>query len=262
MKRVKICAISYINTTPFVYGIKHAGENLCVDLLLHTPSQCVSKIENGECDIAIVPVASLLWLNNIEIISDFSISATGKVRTVELLSDTPLNAITDIYLDGDSRTSSLLVRILCEQLWKIAPNFHHVKYTDCQLSPQYGEGYLMIGDKVFESEHKFTYNHDLAAAWEKLTALPFVFAVWIARKGVSREIVDELNKALQYGTEHVKEAVNELVTTIDQGLATDYLTNYIEFSLNNDKRKAIELYLSKAAMLKSKEFSSPCPCEK
>lgn len=262
MRRVKICAISYINTTPFVYGIRHAGNDLCVDLLLHTPSQCVSKIENGECDIAIVPVASLLWLNNIEIISDFSISATGKVRTVELLSDTPLNDITDIYLDGDSRTSSLLVRILCEQYWNITPTFHHIKYADAQLSPNYGDGYLMIGDKVFESEHQFKYNHDLAAAWEKLTSLPFVFAVWIARKGIDKEIVRELNCALAYGTQHVKEAVKELVTTIDSDLATDYLTNYIEFSLNDDKRKAIELYLSKAAMLKSKEYSSPSPSEK
>lgn len=262
MKRVKICAISYINTTPFVYGIRHAGNNLCVDLLLHTPSQCVSKMENGECDIAIVPVASLLWLNNIEIISDFSISATGRVRTVELLSDTSLNDITDIYLDDDSRTSSLLVRILCEQYWEITPKFHHIKYGENALSPRHGDGYLMIGDKVFESEHQFKYNHDLAAAWQKLTSLPFVFAVWIARKGVDKDVVEELNKSLLFGTQHIKEATEELVTTIDNDLATDYLTNYIEFSLNDDKRKAIELFLSKAAMLKSKEFSSPRDCEK
>lgn len=256
MRRVKICAISYINTTPFVYGIKHAGENLCVDLLLHTPSECVLKIENGECDIAIVPVASLLWLNNVEIISDFSISATGKVRTVELLSDTPLCDITDIYLDGDSRTSALLVRILCDELWGISPNFHHVKYSDFKPISEYGSGYLMIGDKVFESEKKFKYNHDLAAAWAELTSLPFVFAVWVSRKNVGSEVVKQLNKAFSYGVNHIKESVDELVTTIDKNLANDYLTNFIEFSLNTDKRIAIELYLSKVALLKSKEFSS------
>lgn len=257
MRRVKICAISYINTTPFVYGLKHVGENLCVDLLLHTPSQCVSVIENGECDIAIVPVASLLWLNNVEIISDFSISATAKVRTVELLSDTPLKEITDIYLDADSRTSSLLVRILCEQLWNITPTFHHVKYEDFEIVSTYGAGYLMIGDKVFKAEGKFKYNFDLAAAWFELTSLPFVFAVWVSRKGLPEEIVAEFNKALQYGTDHIEAAVDELVTMIDSELAVDYLKNYIEFSLNNDKRKALELFLSKGALLKSKEFSSP-----
>lgn len=256
MKRAKICAISYINSTPFVYGIQHAGKNLCVDLLLHTPSECVSKIENGECDIAIVPVASLLWLNNVEIVSDFSISATGKVRTVELLSDTPLNDITDIYLDGDSRTSALLVQILAKQLWNISPNFHHVNYNNFEIAPKYGDGYLMIGDKVFGVEGKFKYNHDLASAWGELTMLPFVFAVWIARKGTDKEIIAQLNEALSYGTDHVECAVESLVTTIDKNLATDYLTNYIEFSLNSEKRKAIELFLSKAAMLKSKEFSS------
>lgn len=256
MKMAKICAISYINSTPFVYGIQHAGENLCVDLLLHTPSQCVAMMENGECDIAIVPVASLLWLNNVEIVSDFSISATGKVRTVELLSNTPLKEITDIYLDADSRTSSLLVRLLCEQLWNINPNFHHIKYSDFTIAPRHGDGFLMIGDKVFEAEGKFKYNHDLASAWGELTSLPFVFAVWIARKGVDKEIIAQLNAALEYGTSHIEDAVKDCVTTIDKNLAIDYLTNYIEFSLNDNKRKAIELFLSKAAMLKSKEFSS------
>lgn len=256
MKRVKIVAISYINTTPFVYGIKHAGYNLCVDLLLNTPSECVSKIENHECDIAIVPVASLLWLNDIEIITDYSISATGNVRTVELLSNSPISEITDIYLDSESRTSALLVRILAEEYWKINPKWHNIRYKETEISPKNGEGYLMIGDKVFDWEDKFNYNHDLATAWQAYTSLPFVFAVWVARKGIDREIIDEFNKALSYGTSNISQAVDELVIPAKRAIAKDYFANNIEFSLNADKRKAIELFTSKAALLKSKEFSS------
>lgn len=256
MKRVKIVAISYINTTPFVYGIKHAEYNLCVDLLLNTPSECVSKIENHECDVAIVPVASLLWLNDVEVITNYSISATGNVRTVELLSNTPISEITDIYLDSESRTSALLVRILAAEYWNINPTWHDIKYKESEISPKQGEGYLMIGDKVFNWENKFKYNHDLAAAWQAHTSLPFVFAVWVARKGIDKDIIDELNKALCYGIKNISKAVDELVISDKKDTAKDYLTNNIEFSLNADKHKAIELYISKAKLLKNKEFSS------
>ncbi len=254
---VRVCAISYINAVPFVYGIKHAGQSLGVDMLLDTPSKCVENLTNGSCDIAIVPIASLLWLDNVDIVTNYSISACKKVRSVELLSDTPLNEITDIYLDEDSRTSAMLVRILCRELWGISPRFHAFEYGSSTLSPKYGEGYLTIGDKVFSLEHSFKYNHDLAAAWWDLTSLPFVFAVWVARKGTSSNAISMLDSALNYGISHIEEAINERVSLIDKDCAYDYLTNYIEYSLNSDKLQAIELFLNKAALLKSMEFSSP-----
>lgn len=257
MKRVKVCAISYINTIPFVYGIKHADENLCAELLLHTPSECVRAIEDKKCDIAIVPVASLLWLNDVDVVSNYSISATSKVRTVELLSNTPLNEITDIYLDEDSRTSALLVRILCAELWHIKPTFHSKKYDNTALNPKSGEAYLMIGDKVFGVEQSFKYNHDLATAWEQLTGLPFVFALWVARKGTDIKYLEEFNKSLSYGVGHITEAIDELSSGVGKNTIRDYLSNYIEYSLTEKKRKAVELFLAKAALLRSKEFSSP-----
>lgn len=259
MERVNVCAISYINTVPFVYGLKHTENSLYADMVLNTPSQCVSMIEQGKCDIAIVSVASLLWLKDVDIISDYSISATNKVRTVELLSNSPLNEITDIFLDEDSYTSSSLVRILCEELWKITPNFHNIDYRKEKISPSTGQGFLMIGDKVFETEDTFKYNYDLAAAWGELTSLPFVFAVWVARKGLDQKYITELNDAFHYGTTKIKEAVSEMVTGITTELAEEYLTNYIEFTLNRDKRKAIDLFLNKAKLLRSKEYSSPLP---
>ncbi len=254
---VKVCTISYINSIPFVYGIRHANNDLCVDMLLDTPSKCTSNIENGSCDIAIVSVASLLWLKDVDIVTNFSISATKKVKTVELLSDTPLDEIKNIYLDEDSITSSLLVRILCNELWGISPTFHDIKYDNRVVTPKYGEGYLMIGDKVFDIEHQFKYNHDLASAWYSLTSLPFVFAVWVAKKGTDRGSIKSLESSLRYGTEHIIEAVDSMVTKAGREVAIDYLTNYIEYSLNSEKHKAIELFLSKAKLLMSKEFSSP-----
>ena len=257
MNNVKIAAISYINSTPFVYGLNHTDFNLSVDILLNTPSDCVTSIENGNCDIAIVPLASLLWLKNVKMVSDFGISSNGNVRTVELLSNSPISEITDIYLDSESRTSALLVRILADEFWNISPNWHQISYKKDEIIMKEGVGYLMIGDKVFDWENKFTYNYDLAKAWKEHTSLPFVFAVWVAREDIDDDSISELNRALKCGVEHIDETVDTLVSSIDKSAAKKYLTENIEFCLNDEKREAIDLFLSKAHLLRSKESPSP-----
>ena len=257
MNSVKIAAISYINSTPFVYGLNHTDFNLSVDILLNTPSDCVKSIKNGDSDIAIVPVASMLWLENIKMVSDFAISSDGNVRTVELLSNSPISEITDIYLDAESRTSALLVRILADEFWHISPNWHQISYNEDKVIMKEGAAYLMIGDKVFDWEDKFKYNYDLAKAWKDYTSLPFVFAVWIARKDIDDNSINELNRALKFGIEHIDDTVDSLVSSIDKSLAKEYLTENIEFCLNDKKLKSIDLFLSKASLLKNKESSFP-----
>ena len=54
-------------------------------------------------------------------------------------------------------------------------------------TPQEGDAFLLIGDKVFDHEDEFIYSYDLAAEWREATGLPFAFAVWVARKGTPYE---------------------------------------------------------------------------
>lgn len=259
MKRVKIAAISYLNSVPFVYGIKHADYNLCVDLLLRKPQECLTLFESKECDIAIVSLASTIGKSDVNIVTDYSISSSGDVRTVKLLSNSHISEITDIYLDSESYTSAILIRILAEQYWNINPNWHDIKYDNCEFSPKKGNGFLMIGDKVFDWENKFEFNVDLAGEWLKFTTLPFVFAVWVARNDIDRSTIIELNKALEFGTNHIDDAINWANYNIDKDSAKDYLTNNIEFLLNEKKRLSIEMFRTKAMQLKNMEFSSPMP---
>ena len=118
-------------------------------------------------------------MNNYEIISDYCIGAVGKVKTVVLFSQVPLNQITKIYLDTHSRTSVNLVKVLAREYWKINPEWEQWDETQTNSLPVSA---VMIGDKTFAMVQQYRYTYDLAEEWQDFTNLPFVFACWVANK--------------------------------------------------------------------------------
>ena len=60
---VRITAVSYLNSVPFVYGIRRAGIFLPCELVLAPPSSCAQAMSQGLTDIALVTVAEIPRLN-------------------------------------------------------------------------------------------------------------------------------------------------------------------------------------------------------
>ena len=243
MARVRVAAVSYLNTIPFLYGLRHSDSALNAELLLSPPAGCAETIASGNADIALIPVAQIPSIDNIRIIGNHCIGAKGNVRTVVLLSASPLNEIKKVYLDPHSRTSVSLVRILAEEFWNIDVEWLPLESFD-DVKPEKGVGFTLIGDKVFGYENMFPYNYDLAHEWHEYTGMPFVFAAWVARDYVGESEVEALEKALQYGVEHIPEAARE-DNRVDYDTAVKYLTENIDFSLDKEKRKSLEVFLRK-----------------
>jgi chorismate dehydratase len=244
MTKVKISAISYLNSVPFVYGIMHGGLMDSCELSLDIPSVCARKLKENEADLGLVPVAALLDMKSWHVVSDYCIGAVGPARSVLLLSKVPLQQIKEIHLDFHSMTSAGLIRILAARYWKIKPEFKLLS----DVSPQnYSalEAVLLIGDKTFEDLSAFPYVYDLAEQWLVYTGMPFVFAVWAANKPLEHEFVQKFNSALAYGFENLEKA---LLLSEDMRMSKEaklhYLTHNISYQLNSEKRKALELYLS------------------
>lgn len=251
MTRVKVAAVSYLNTVPFIYGIRHAGNDLRADLLLTPPAGCAENIASGNADIALIPVAEIPEIPNIHLIGNHCISSFENVRTVVLMSVSPLEEIRTIYLDPHSRTSVNLVRILAHERWNI--DVEWLPLTDfSQVKPEPGVGYTLIGDKVFGYEPLFPYKYDLANAWTGWTGLAFVFAAWVAREGVDPAVVEQLEEALSYGVNHIPEAVaedlKETDRRIDYDTAVEYLTRNIDFELDFLKRQSMDIFREKLRM--------------
>lgn len=248
MTRRPIAAVSYLNTIPFIYGIEHADKDLRADLLLAPPSACARNIIDHKADIALIPAEALNLLPDVNVVTDYCIGASAPVRTVVLLSDSPLEEISTIYLDSHSLTSVKLVKILAKEYWNISPRWRPVEDYTILEKPAAGTAYVIIGDKVFNYEDRFSHKWDLASQWQAFTGLPFVFAVWVARKSVPAETVERLNRALGYGIEHVREAI-EYYGYSNRDYAYDYLTKNIDFKLDGPKRDALGLFLKKGGSL-------------
>jgi len=244
LKKIKISAVSYQNTIPFLYGIENSefiDRNTCVSLDI--PSECARKLLDNEVDIGLIPIAILPLLEKYTIISDYCIGAEGDVKTVLLLSEVPLNEIERVYLDYQSRTSVNLLIVLAKHFWQINPVFKHARpgYEDEISGTTAG---VVIGDRCFSLKNKYKYVYDLSGEWTKFTNLPFVFACWVANKELDATFVEQFNSALKFGIEHITESIanysNHLLN--DEELSS-YLKNDIKFLFDDKKREGLNLFL-------------------
>ena len=117
---IRISAVSYLNTLPFIYGIENSGfiNTSEYKLTRDIPSLCAKNLENNEADLVLTPIAAIANLENIKIETDFCIGAKRHVNSVLLVGQKPINQLTDIYLDNQSRTSVTLVKVLAQNFWK------------------------------------------------------------------------------------------------------------------------------------------------
>ncbi len=244
MCKIRISAVSYLNTLPFIFGIQHdATLQKHVKLSLDFPSICAKKVIQNEVEIGLIPVAAIPQVEHPEIISDFCIGADGKVETVLLLSDVPKEEIRCVHLDYQSRTSVQLVRILARKFWHIEPQWKNaVRGFETTINKP--DGAVVIGDRTFGLEHKYRYRYDLAEEWKKYTGLPFVFAAWIANSKLPENFTDAFNNALKYGISNIETVIQkyekENKSDID---LRKYLTQNIQYNLDSKKLEAMNKFL-------------------
>ena len=242
VRPVSIAAVSYLNTIPFLYGIRHAAD-LRAELLLSPPNGCAEAFDSRKADIALIPVGGLAEIadKDFDIVTSWCIGAEGPVRTVVLTGDSPMKDIRRVWLDSHSMTSVRLAKYLAAKYWNIRPEWADLTDYSVVENAAPGDAFVLIGDKVFENEGRFKNTWDLAAEWEKHERLPFVFAVWVARKSVPEETIAALEDALTLGVERIYESILDS-DYADRDYAYDYLTRNIDYIFDGQKRKALERF--------------------
>lgn len=233
MTKIKVSAVSYTNSKPFVYGIMHSGILDQIDLSLDIPSVCASKLIDNQVDIGLVPVAALLHIKDYQIISNYCIGARGKVDSVFIFSNKPIQEISTLQLDAQSRTSNNLSKVLLKYHWKINPEL---------VNSDLADAFIQIGDRTFSNRDHYPYQYDLATEWFNFTGLPFVFAVWASNKPIPEDFKMAFNDALKYGLDHRKEVIAGLPKIENLDLE-DYLTRKVDFNLDEQKLIALEKFL-------------------
>jgi chorismate dehydratase len=241
VNKLRISAVSYTNTKPFIYGIEHTDLINKIELSLDTPTDCAQKLIDDVVDIGLIPVAATLNLPEWNIVSDYCIGAVGPVNSVFIFSNCEIRDIKTLQFDPQSRSSNNLARVLLKNYWK-------KDYQEVLNAPDYTKSadphtaFVLIGDRTFGKKEQYPYVYDLAEEWMKFTGLPFTFAAWIANKPIPQEFIDEFNISLKYGLDHRAEVLKELPSRSDFDLE-DYLMQKLDFDLTEDKKKALYLFL-------------------
>jgi len=241
VNKLRISAVSYTNTKPFIYGIQHTDFIDKIELSLDNPTDCAQKLIDDVVDIGLIPVAATLNLPYWEIVADYCIGAVGAVNSVFIFSNCEIHDIKRLQLDPQSRSSNNLAMVLLKNFWQISPEL--IKdAADYSASTDAETAFVQIGDRTFGKKRNYKYAYDLAEEWQNFTGLPFCFAAWIANKPIPQEFIFEFNKALKYGLDHRAELFAELPKRDDFDVE-DYLTHKIDFELTESKKEALYLFL-------------------
>ena len=235
---LRVGSVSYLNAKPLIYGLDHVAD---IDLRLDVPSRLLAGLREKRFDVALLPVIDYQRLENLCVIPSGGIGCDGPTLTVRIFSKKPIEQIQSLACDTDSHTSVALARVILAERYGVRPEFvdlaHDGPPTDARL---------LIGDKVVcEEPPGFDHQLDLGHAWKELTGLPFVFAIWTARKGIDlRDLPARLERARVEGLEHVQELVVKyaLPRGWPAGMALQYLTVYLKFEIGEPQLRAIERF--------------------
>ncbi|MDQ3050116.1 MAG: menaquinone biosynthesis protein [Bacteroidota bacterium] len=253
MHPVKVSCVSYINSAPYIYGLRKLESSGVIILSLDNPSECAAKLRLGSVDIGLVPVAAIASIKNATYITDWCIGADGPVKSVTLLSEVPLREIKSILLDFQSVSSNILTRVLAANFWNINPEFCESQ-NGLEQEISGSRAGVIIGDRSLQQQHKFKYVYDLAEEWKKFTGLPFVFARWVSTKNLSSEFALQFNEALSFGIQHMDDVIVSLKALPEYQPGTDsYLLNNLSYHFDAAKKRGMELYLEYAASLTESE---------
>ena len=238
--KIKVAAVSYLNTKPLLYGIERSDVMNDMELILNYPSKLAQSLQDGSIDMALLPVAAMPGIQGARIVGDYGIAADGNVASVAIFSLVPMAEIETVYLDYQSRTSVRLAQLLLEKHWdkqvvfKQAPE-NYIEYINGTTAG------VIIGDRALQQLTNFEYIYDLAEAWGYYTGLPFIFAAWVANKHLPEDFINAFNAANAEGLRHIDEVVTE--NPYPYYDLKKYFTQNIHYLLDEQKRKGLDKFL-------------------
>ncbi|MDQ6756644.1 MAG: menaquinone biosynthesis protein [Bacteroidota bacterium] len=245
-RKVRVGAVNYLNTKPLIYGFENGEMKDEVDLVVDYPSRIADMLLSDEIDVGLVPVAIIPQMKEHFIISDYCISSNGEVASVCLFSEVPIEKIKKVLLDYQSRSSVDLLTILIKEFWKIDPIIEKTS-EDYRNEIKHTTAGLIIGDRALEQRKISAYKYDLGEEWKKFTGLPFVFAAWISNKQLDQSFINAFNEANKIGLSQIDNVVSENPYQIFD--LKKYYTSYIQYKLDDNAKKGLDLFLHKLKML-------------
>jgi len=248
LQGLRIGCVQYLNSRPLIHGLD--------GVVLAHPSALAARLREGALDAALVPVFELLRSpGDYRAVEGVAIASRGPVYSVYVAHRRPLEALKGVLADPASLTSIHLFQLLAAGRLKRAPRLVPLDFANAG-DPAFGR--LLIGNQALrhrlESEagegrgeggEEGEAFWDLGEQWTLWTGLPFVYAVWVLRRGIASEsyVADAFRALAAAGVAAVPEIARE-DSDFGEGLALRYLTGNIRFELGEREHAGLARFSS------------------
>jgi len=250
MSRLKISAISYLNTAPLIWDFEHGQPGGDFEVSYTLPSACAAALQSGEADIGIIPAAAYASIPDLAIIPDVTIAARRAVRSILLVSRVPVEQVRSVALDTSSMTSVALTKILFAK-WLGGARDYAAMPPDLDHMLAACDAALLIGDPALQVDRSRYITLDLAEEWIARTGKSFVFAFWAVRKSslnagqgpaVTRAFRDSRDHGLQPANMEVIVGDWTQRLHLPQSAIRSYLTRNIHYYLDPPCLEGLQLF--------------------
>jgi chorismate dehydratase len=198
MRRLRISAISYLNTAPLMWDFEHGEAGRRFEISYTLPSGCARALAEGSADIGIIPAAAYAEIPDLLVLPEIAIASRRAVRSILLVSKVAIEKVRSVALDTSSLTSAALTRILFEKWLGSGRRFFPVEPDVEKMLAEHDAG-LVIGDPALSVDRSRYHTLDLAEGWIRYTGKPFVFAFWAVRAAALGEADPSLDLAAIFG---------------------------------------------------------------
>ena len=250
---MKVGRIPYINCYPVYGAIDRGVIPLDAQLVDGIPTVLNRMMADSALDISVV--SAVEYARDSErylLLPDLAISCDGPVRSVMLFSRVPAEDLgsRSVVVSRSSMTSVALLELLFENVWHSQPAFvpGDAEIRDISAHDSH-TARLVIGDAalVLGASGRYPYVYDLGEVWKRWTDLPFVFAVWVARRdidvaralGVHAGLIQSRNWGVAHRSVLARQAheatgvsvekCDEYLAGLDYGLSYPHLAGLTEF---------------------------------
>lgn len=269
MARHKISIVRYLNSVPLAWGILEGQQKDAFEPVLSTPAECADQLAAKAVDIGLIPSVEFQRIKGCKIVPGGAIAAIRRVKTVILISATPLWKVRTVAVDQGSRTSVVLARIIFHEFYRLRPDFRPAA-PDPGKMLQDNDAALLIGDAALKFMAKnevpdidvqkpmvATGNEplqvfDLMERWKFLTGLPFVFAFWAVRDGFKdRSVADALKQSRDFGLANLTTIAERYAKELElkQEFVHQYLEKNVYYHLDPKCVQALEVFYRMAAKI-------------
>jgi chorismate dehydratase len=242
--RLLLGQLAYLNTQPFepFPGLR---------VFRASPSEIGRLAATSELDAGLLSAGDLIrHEERYSPLGDahgtFGIACRKQAGSVFLLSRRPAEQLGGriVEITRETSTSVLLLRLWLEQRLGIERPEYRSGVT------REHEAVLLIGDEALRERERpdprFPYRLDLAARWKDWTGLPFVFAIWSARRSLTAAkrsgLEETIAASLERGIERIPETAEEVAGPLGDGpTITRYLQDFT-YRFDEPERRGFEAF--------------------